>query len=548
MNLPEVIQHRPEADSFDLRRAVRQVVHATLAYRWVVVLTAAMTVGLAGLYVWIWPPIYKADVLIVADAKEDASRDSFYQIWSVFRKDSLSAEVEMMTSRGVLGKVVKDLDLKFDDVYHPFLLHAAYLWTESWVGKRYKGLKETIFPPAKSPYTPTKEEEEFAKTVEAFKSGVGLQAVAESTAGYLRVRGPSPRVAEVANKLIDVYLAERRRRHLEEATKAHDALAAEVDRAKIALDDIEARKKKYADENGMLLDFEKDKVEVSRAIEIESGVTELKALIASTEKNRAEVTAQLEKEDRENTSMRTYQQNALRESLKATRIGLLTALDQSKLHFRPDSPEVKDIEAQIASVEQKIAAQEEKVEVSSTVVLSTTHEEMRSRLNRLDAELAGARANLAVKQKALDEIQDRVNRLPEKMATMHALSREHQMCEQKYGILHERLMMAEVSMATIASAPASMRVADYASPPSKKAWPNTKVVLGAAVVVGLGAGIGLAFLLDMLRGRVTREKLAIAGVDFPVYAVLDLPRAEEIRALPPATAALTGGRGADGLR
>lgn len=541
MNLPEAIPHRPEADSFDLRRAVRQVVQATRAYKWVVALTVVMTIGLAGLYVWIWPPIYKADVLIVADAKEDNSRDNFYQVWNVFRKDSLSSEVEMMTSRGVLGRVVKELDLKFDDVYHPFLLHAAYMWTESWVGKRYKSVKEMVFPPVKMPYTPTKEEEEFAKTVEAFKNGVGLQAVAESTAGYLRVRGPSPRVAEIANKLIDVYLDERRRRHLEEATKAHDSLAAEVAKARQELAEVEARKKKFADENGMLLEFEKDKVEVTRSIEIEAGVMELKSLIASTEKNRAEVLAQLAKEDRENTSSRTFQQNALRESLKAQRMGLLTALDQSLLHFKPDAPEVSDIRRQIESIDQKIAGEQDKIEVASTVVLSGTHEELRSRLGKMDAELAGAKANLEVKEKALAEIRDRVNKLPEKMAVAHALSREHLMAEQKFGVLHEKQMMAEVSMATIASAPSSMRVADYASPPSKKSWPNTKLLFGAAGIVGLGAGIGLAFLLDMLRGRVTREKLAFGGVEFPIYAVLDLPGEGSFSQLPSGRAALTSG-------
>jgi uncharacterized protein involved in exopolysaccharide biosynthesis len=546
MNLPEAIPHRPEADNFDLRRAVRQVVQATRAYKWIVALTVVLTMGLAGLYVWIWPPIYKADVLIVADAKEDLSRDSFYQIWNVFRKDSLASEVEMMTSRGVLRKVVSQLDLKFDDVYHPFLLHAAYLWTESWPGKRYKALKEWVFPPEPSPYKPTKEEEEFAKTVEAFRSGVALQAVAESTAGYLRVRGPSPRVAEIANKLIDVYLDERRRRHLEEATKAHDALAVEVARAHEDLIDVESRKQKFAEENGMLLDFEKDKVEVARALDVEAGVIELKALIASTEKNRAEVLAQLGQESRENVSQRTYQQNALRESLKATRMGLLTALDQARMHYRADAPEVIDITRQIASVEEKIAGEEDRVEVASVVVLSPTHEELRGRLGRLDAELAGARANLAVKERALAEVRDRVNRLPLKMQVAHALSREHQMAEQKYGILHERLMMAEVSMATIASAPSSMRVADYASPPSKKSWPNTKVLFVAAGVVGLGAGIGLAFLLDMLRGRVTRDKLAISGVEFPVYAVLDLPGERGVSRISSRAGLISAGREGNG--
>ena len=167
----------------------------------------------------------------------------------------------MMTSGVVIGQVVDKLGLRYEDVYHTTLNHIGYLWGESLIGKTYRKVKAWLFP-KKTIYTLTPEEFERAKTIVSFKNGVFLRVVPETNVGALVVRGPSPRVADIANTMIDLYMEDRKIRMLEEADTAYNALKAEADKALNELREFEKTLEAHYQENNMLLAFEKDKVEV----------------------------------------------------------------------------------------------------------------------------------------------------------------------------------------------------------------------------------------------------------------------------------------------
>ncbi len=82
-------------------------------------------------------------------------------------------------------------------------------------------------------------------------------------------------------------------------------------------------------------------------------------------------------------------------------------------------------------------------------------------------------------------------------------------------------MQASVSRETARSAPASMRVIDYAGPLAEPVWPKMKPMLAGALFLGLLGGVGLALLLDLLSGRVTKDRLA-RRADLPVYAMIEV--------------------------
>jgi uncharacterized protein involved in exopolysaccharide biosynthesis len=114
-----------------------------------------------------------------------------------------------------------------------------------------------------------------------------------------------------------------------------------------------------------------------------------------------------------------------------------------------------------------------------------------------------------------------VGDIPEKMKVTHELNRQHDLLEKKYSVLQDKMAVAVVSKAAAASAPPSMRVVEYAALPAKPSWPNTKLLLALALIMGLGAGVVLALLLDLIFARVNRYRLQRAGIDYPVYAVLE---------------------------
>ena len=127
----EAIPYQPEADTFRFASSLAMVRQSLFAHPWLVLTTTFLAVGLVALYVWIWPPVYQAEVMISADSEKDMGRQAFYQGWNIFRREGLTDEATLMISPPVLKEVITRLDLKYDDMYHPFTSYVTHLWSVS---------------------------------------------------------------------------------------------------------------------------------------------------------------------------------------------------------------------------------------------------------------------------------------------------------------------------------------------------------------------------------------------------------------------------------
>ena len=521
--IQEAIPHRAEADAFDVRGSWERIKGSVLSHSRLIAFTSLCTMAVVFVYILAWPPIYQADVAIIADSPEDRQREEFYNHWNLFRQDYLPDEVALMRANSVLEDVVDELGLTYDDVYHPFLSHAAYLWGESLIGRSYRAVKYFFFPRPVGPYTPTEEEVERVRIIRDFKEGVALVPVSGTNTGNLVVRAPSPRVAEIANTLMATYLEHRSSRFIEEAQTAYDSLAEVTEDARAELDAVEAQLEQYYTDNTMLLAYEKDRVEVSQWLEKRAAIIDMEASLASMEQTLGEVDRQLGMENAEIVSNRVYMRNPVKNALENQVSQLQLVLAQTKLRFRPDSPEVMEIEDQIESVRQLILAEDERQEQQRSLILSDTYEELRQRRNLLLSELEGARARLEVERQAADELESQVRAIPGRMTVSQSLAREREVLQKKYMALQDKLMVAAVSLATIQSAPPAMRIVGDASPPEKPYWPKTKLFLPAALIIGAVVGTVLALLIDLVAGPVSRYNVSELGSG-GAYAIVSRDR------------------------
>jgi len=531
MYLPEGLTRREEVDSFDLRGSLQRVFDTCRTFRVAFAVTVLLTLALVHVYLTLWPPIYDAEVTVFADSPKDTLRASFYENWNLFRREELSTEAELMTAGPVVKRVVVELGLKYQDVYHPFLSHATYLWTESFVGKNYRAVKRFIFPVKKGPYDPTPEQVELAKTVKDFKEGVALKPVPDTNVGHLTVRGPSPRVAELANKLIDTYLDERNKRFVEEAQRAHDALAAEVSKASEELLATDMERREYLEKNGLAFDFDQDKYELALTTEMDLKMRETEADLEGAKRKRAELLKQLGSEPTDQLSMRVTEINPLREKMKTSRFELQVQLAAVAQRYRPDSPEVRELAARIRQLDEQIATQPEFLEKSNSTALNLAREQVHQRELELGSEVPRLQAGITARKLALERLRAKHALIPAKFAKGVELMRDLRLKELRFNALSERLAMARVSLATVRSAPSSMRVADYATAPADPSWPKPRVFYSVALLVGVLGGISVALLLDLLQGRVTRTRLLQTRAGLPVYGTLELAPRAPARAL-----------------
>lgn len=520
MQPTEAVPHIPEADTFDLRKSWDFLKQSIFGHKLLIGLTSLIAVIVMLLYIIIWPPVFMAEVIVLAEAPDDRQRESFYSHWNVFRSTHLPDEIELIGSRSVLMKTADSLNLTYDDVYHPFMSYAAYLWGDSLVGKTYRKLKYWIFPRACEPACPTEEERAYAWMLLDLAEGVALIPSPDSFVARVVVRGPSPRVAKIANTLIDVYLEERKLRAIAEARESYDSLKVEVDKAKAALLENEQLKEEYYTEQNLLMEFEKDKVEVTKWLELRAGILESESALATAEESLAEVERQLEGERQQVVSGRMYTQNTSKIALRSQLVELKMMLDQTRIRFRPDSPEVTDIEKQIASIELLIGDEDEMEESRVSEVLSSTYESLRQKKGNLQSGIAGLKAGLAIKKAAESELGEQVADIPAKLNVTHEMARLHNILEQRFLGLQGKLSLAEISMVTVATAPATLKIVDRALPPAKANWPKTRLFLLVALAMGAFGGAVLGLLLDLIYMRVNRYYLARERIGNGPFAIL----------------------------
>jgi hypothetical protein len=141
-------------------------------------------------------------------------------------------------------------------------------------------------------------------------------------------------------------------------------------------------------------------------------------------------------------------------------------------------------------------------------VLNASLESMRTSRNEVFAQLAGARASLAIKEKNEQELGARLKALPSVKQEFTLLARSIQLMQGKYADLNSRLVQANVSKTTVAATMPSLRVVEYARPTDAPDWPRTKLLILAGLGVGLLLGIGAAILRDLYLDEVRHEDLA----------------------------------------
>lgn len=512
----EAVPYHPEADSFHFGGALQTIWQAVKTYIWVVLATIVLATSMVGAYVWIWPATFQAEIMIAVDSEKDQQRTAFYQGWNIFRKEGLIDEGVLMTSPPVLKEVIRRLDLKYEDVYHPFLRYAIHLWSESWIGRHYRKLKHWILGTQDRPSGLTPEEVERAKVLSDMESGVAVKQVGEASIGLLSVKGSNYRVSEIANTIVEVYLEQRRDRHVAEASQAVKSLSDEAAKAKAELDQVARRLREFRAASGTSLLFEKDRGQINQVLALRASITDLNSII---EQNRASIQvldAQLAAEGENLKSNRLFAQDAQKDRLPKLELALASA----RQSYQPDSREVRDLEQQIREAQQAMTPGGQPVVVRNSVRVSDNYEQILARKHQLQSAMEGARSAVQVKERDLAALTRQLQGLPLSMQLNHELERLQGDLENKYSGINSKLVVAAVSLATARSAPPAMRVIEPAHVPDQASAPQTKLLLAAAVIAGAVVGTLLALLLDLLSPRASRSRLTTHGASLPLLGVV----------------------------
>ncbi|TVO73570.1 XrtA system polysaccharide chain length determinant [Sedimenticola selenatireducens] len=185
---------------------------------------------------------------------------------------------------------------------------------------------------------------------------------------------------------------------------------------------------------------------------------------------------------------------------------LQTRMDDLLLKYTDKHPDVIELKAIIADLEkereEELATRSEAQMASPQQGLqsSPVYQQMRSMLAESEARAAELRVRAAEYKKRVEEIEGKVDQIPLIEAELQQLNRDYQAVSEQHQQLLSRRESAHLSeKAEQDASEVKFRVIDPPFVPLKPTEPN-KLLLNAVVfVAGLGAGIGLALLISIIR-------------------------------------------------
>lgn len=191
-------------------------------------------------------------------------------------------------------------------------------------------------------------------------------------------------------------------------------------------------------------------------------------------------------------------------SKKAT---LEAELEDMKTTLRPGNPDVKAKEAQIESIKREMAeiesdagAKAEQIKTNRTSAADLRAKSIGYEIEKLDAEIARQEGILAQSTSQIDQLQERINNVPDAEVTLESMNRDYQTKKALYDQLLEKKRDADLAATVQINAQGeTIQVVDPANLPTRPVAPKRLTLIGLGLCLGLGVGVGLALMFEVPR-------------------------------------------------
>ncbi len=216
--------------------------------------------------------------------------------------------------------------------------------------------------------------------------------------------------------------------------------------------------------------------------------------------------------------------------------------------------EVEQLKGKIAALRQ--AAKEESARGAANPSTSITMADLepmdgetgemrrlRGQVAAIDLEVVALKRESAIAVQTMDQIQRKVERLPQREQEMIALSRDYDNLKKSYEELLKKKLESQVSQKLEEKQKGEQfQILEPASLPTQPSKPNRAMVLGFALLASLLIGVGGSFGLEMMDPTLRGSKDFSSFFDIPILACLPVIQNDRLnRRLAVRRAAIIGG-------
>jgi len=158
------------------------------------------------------------------------------------------------------------------------------------------------------------------------------------------------------------------------------------------------------------------------------------------------------------------------------------------------------------------------------------YQNIQTQLNQADVTIAELRSQLADRQRNEAELRRLVDTAPEVEAEYARLTRDYDVTRTQYNALLERLEKARLSGDAEQTGVVKFNIVDPPSAGFTPIFPNRPLFLFAVLIVGLGAGAGVAYLMHMMRPVFASSRSLADMTGLPVLGSVTRSWVEKYRA------------------
>lgn len=478
-----------ETTSLDLRAMLQ-----LLRRRWLlIVVTVMVTLGAAGATLFALKPIYTATALVLVDPSKKNLLDPETQL-SGSSSDSLrvDSEVELVKSDTTLMAVAKELSLAGDPEFGVRIALRDQLL--AWLR-----ISEPKLPSG---------DDALKVVIGNLSSTVSVQRRGLTFLIAVNARSEKPqRAADVANAVARAYIQQQLEAKVSSVLSSRDIIQARIADASNAVAQSETAFDSFVDEN-------------LQRISDATGRTDLESTRAEIERLTQARVQYAAVADSAQASLQRQDWASLASSLKDE---ALASLEQQRAYLANALSSAAQGSQTAVDLKQSLAQVEADLQKKATTAVDA-----------LKTDLASSQARATeLRTKLRTEILD--SNLPSDILTrIYALQQTAEIARQQY----QTLLTRQQDLDTQAFLQvADSRIVAEATPPDTPSFPNPRLILIAAAVIGVLLGVGLAILIENFVGGFTSEAQLEAILRVPVATALPRQRSARRGAAESATVA-----------
>ena len=212
-------------------------------------------------------------------------------------------------------------------------------------------------------------------------------------------------------------------------------------------------------------------------------------------------------------------------------------LDDLLLKYTDRHPEViatkETLDALRARQQQELAALRRGDAGAAAVANATSNpvfQGIQTQLNQADVEIAALRTQLTDRQRNEADLRRLVDTAPEVEAEYARLTRDYTVTKTQYNTLLERLERARLSSDAEQTGVVKFNIVDPPSAGFSPIFPKRPLFLFAVLILGIGAGCGVAYLMHIMRPVFSNSRTLADLTGLPVLGTVTRSWVEKYRA------------------